>query len=261
MREEEKNRSSQNSFFKKRWVFPAIYLVSAALLISMIIWYQTSVTDNAQTPKVTDNGKEAGKAGDEPVVEVNQSFENVVMPLKNEDEASIVTEFFDVNASPEKQEAALIVDGNKFSPSMGLDIAMKDGKDFEVLAALSGKVSDVRKDSLLGNVIEVEHEKGILTVYQSVKDIQVKAGDTVKQGDVIATSSTSQLNREAKNHVHFEIRKENKALNPLDFFGQPVTSIEDYESDADVKEELEETSDSEDFDGAEHSQPTETDSH
>ncbi|WP_242694832.1 M23 family metallopeptidase [Pseudogracilibacillus auburnensis] len=246
MREEEKNQSSQwKNFFKKRWVFPAVYLVSAALLITLIVWYQGSLDKTTETPEVAENTND--KAGiDEPVIEVNQSFENIEMPVSDEDSVSIVTEFFDSNASADQQEAALIVDGNKYRPSMGIDISQNDGQEFDVTASLSGKVIDVRQDAFLGNVIEVDHGEGIVTVYQSVKDIKVKAGDAVGQGDVLAKSSVSELNKTAKNHVHFEIRKDNNALNPHTYFGQPLTVLAelDEQSDVSATEESEVTEES-----------------
>jgi stage II sporulation protein Q len=227
MREEEKKRSSLKHFFKKRWVFPAIYLASAALLISMLVWYQSSEKNTANEQNMTEKSRNlTGMSGDNEAIEVNQAFENVAYPVKNEDEVEIVTEFFDTNASAEEQEAALIVDGSTYRPNMGVDIAKKDGSGFAVTASLSGKVIDTRQDALLGNVIELEHENGIKTIYQSVSDIKVKAGDQVKQGDVLASSGTSQMNKEAKNHVHFEIRKDNMALNPIDYFGQPFTAFD-----------------------------------
>ena len=238
MREEEKKRSSLKNFFKKRWVFPAIYLASAALLISVLFWYQTAgnkTTDDQNLAK--DSQDLTGMSGEDSAIEVNQAFENVAMPVKNEDKAQIVTQFFDTNASMEEQEAALVVDGSTYRPNMGVDIAMKDGKEFEVVASLSGKVVSARQDSLLGNVIEIEHDNAVKTIYQSVKDMKVKSGDNVKQGDVLGTSGTSQLNKEAKNHVHFEIRKDNTALNPIDFFGQPFTAFEKVEKPADTSGE------------------------
>ncbi|WHY81724.1 M23 family metallopeptidase [Siminovitchia fortis] len=231
MREEEKKRSSLKNFFRKRWVFPAIYLASAALLISTIFWYQTAGKNTADKPNLTEESKELTGMNDDTVVEVNQSLENVSVPVKNEEKVEYITQFFDADAAAEEQEAALIVDGNKYRPNMGVDIAMKDGSEFEVIASLSGKVTAARNDSLLGNVIEVEHENGVKTIYQSVKDMQVKSGDTVKQGQKLATSGTSQFNKEAKNHLHFEIRKDNTALNPLDFFGQPFTAFEKVDNE------------------------------
>ena len=141
---------------------------------------------------------------------------------------------------------------------------MNDGSEFNVLAALSGKVVTVRQDSLLGNVIEIEHEKGIVTVYQSVKDFKVKVGDTVKQGEVLATSSTSQLNQNAKTHVHFEVRKENVALDPLSVFGQSLTALDSFEEQpanaghVEEKADDETTSDAEESDASENIELLET---
>ncbi|WP_225220872.1 M23 family metallopeptidase [Bacillus norwichensis] len=260
MREEEKKRSSLKNFFRKRWVFPAIYLASAALLISMIFWYQTAGQNTAEKPNLTEDSKELTGMNNDTVVEVNQSFENVSVPVKDENEVEYIKRFFDANAAPDEQEAALIVDGNKYRTNMGIDIAMKDGSEFDVTAALSGKVTAVRDDSLLGNVIEVEHENGVKTIYQSVQDMKVKSGDTVKQGQVLATSGTSQLDKEAKNHLHFEIRKDNAALNPTDFFGQPFTALENAgneEADMDKQEEAASETDQDPTSG--DSEPQETD--
>ena len=238
MREEEKNQSSQwKKVLKKRWVYPAIYLASAALIISGIFWFQAGNKDVADPPSVTENNSDdlLGSNNNEDAVEVNQSLENVDVPVANVDDVEYITEFFDINASEEEQEAALIVDGNKYHPNLGVDIATKDKKEFEVLAALSGKVTAVRNDSLLGNVIEIDHDKGVTTIYQSVKDIKVQVGDSVKQGDPLATSGTSQLNKDAKTHLHFEIRKDNQAVNPQSYFGQPVSSLE-KESQVEMQE-------------------------
>ena len=71
---------------------------------------------------------------------------------------------------------------------------------------------------LLGNVIEIEHDKGIVTQYQSVKDVKVKVGEQVKQGQAIAMAGQSLFNEEAGTHVHFEIRKDGVAVNPTKLF-------------------------------------------
>ena len=114
---------------------------------------------------------------------------------------------------------------------------MEDGKSFDVKASLSGNVTKVQDDALLGNLVEVEHEDGVVTRYQSVKDIKVAVGDKVKQGQAIATAGKSQINEEAGVHVHFEIRKDNIALNPLDFVDKQASAIQSAtEAEADKEE-------------------------
>lgn len=231
MREEEKKRSSQDSnvkrFLKKRWAFPAIYLGSAAIILTAVLWYQNSATDTDKFGynEATDL---AGKKFEEPAVEVSRTMENFVMPVADPNKVEIQKQFYDNNGTPEQQEAALVFYDNSYHPNTGIDITMKDGEAFDVVAALSGTVTKVvDNDALLGNVIEIEHDKGIVTQYQSVSDIKVKVGDEVKQGQELATAGKSLVNEEAGIHVHFEIRKDNVAVNPIDFFQKPMSALKD----------------------------------
>ncbi len=235
MREEEKKRTSQKSgirrILSKRWALPAIYLVSAAILLTAVLWYQTSNNNNATEPgKVgyEENGT-ASKNKDEKAVEVNSKLENFIKPVSNQDDMIVKTPFYDVNGEEADQEKALVFYDNQYRLNHGIDVAMKDGKSFDVLTAVSGKVTQVKEDSLLGNSIEVEHGDGITTLYQSVTDIAVKVGDTVKQGQPLAKAGQSLLNKDAGIHVHFEIRKDNIAVNPESYFKKPVTALKDAE--------------------------------
>jgi stage II sporulation protein Q len=227
MREEENKRSSQGSkvkrFFKKRWVFPAIYIASAAIILTGVLWYQSiSTNTDKYSYKSTDL---SGKQYNEPSVEVNKALENFKMPVKNPDSAVIKMKFYDFNGKPSDQEASLVFYNNTYQPNTGIDITGKDGKTFDVTASLSGTVTRVDEDAVLGNVVEIEHEKGIVTQYQSIKDIQVKVGDSVKQGQVIAQAGQSLYNEKAGTHVHFEIRKDGVAINPTDYFNKPVSTL------------------------------------
>jgi stage II sporulation protein Q len=242
MREEEKKHTSQKSsvqkFFKKRWVFPAVYLASAAIIITAILWYQASGNDVAEENQYgfdqpTDN------EFDNPAMEVNRSLENFVMPLENPDTAVIEKQFYDVDASAEEQAAALVVYNNSYQPNQGIDISM-DGKEFDVQASMSGTVTKVLEDELLGNVIEIEHDKGIVTLYQSVKDFKVKEGDTVKQGQTIAKAGKSTLNKDAGIHVHFEIRKDDVAVNPLDYVNKSLATLQEASLEEEQKTDQEE---------------------
>ena len=148
------------------------------------------------------------------------------MPVADADKTVIKKQFYDVNADEKAQEEALVFYNNRYEQNKGIDIAMEDGKSFDVKASLSGNVTKVQDDALLGNLVEVEHEDGVVTRYQSVKDIKVAVGDKVKQGQAIATAGKSQINEEAGVHVHFEIRKDNIALNPLDFVDKQASAIQ-----------------------------------
>lgn len=227
MREEEKNRSSQGSikrFFKKRWVFPAIYIASAAIILTAVLWYQTS-SNNATDKYDYKSTDIAGKKFKQPSIEVNRALENFAMPVKNAAEAVIEKKFYDFAGKKADQEAALVVYNNTYVPNTGIDITMKNGAAFDVVAALSGTVTRVEEDSLLGNVVEIEHDKGVVTQYESVKDVKVKVGEKVEQGQTIAKAGQSTLNEKAGTHLHFEIRKDGVAVNPQSYFNKPMSAL------------------------------------
>ena len=236
MREEEKKRFSKKSGFKrflsKRWALPAIYLASAAILLIAVLWFQNSNEDTADSGdiKVQEHGSSGN--GNEESIEVGSKLENVMLPVDDVDSVVVKTDFYDKNGSKESQENALIFYDNKYHMNRGIDLAMEDGKSFEVVSALSGTVAKVEDDALLGNTVVIEHQNGITTHYQSLTDIAVEVGDEVVKGQVIAKAGKSNLNEDAGVHVHFEIRKEGVAVNPNNYIGKSVATI----LEADVKE-------------------------
>ncbi|MGE6611962.1 peptidoglycan DD-metalloendopeptidase family protein [Peribacillus sp. NPDC076916] len=225
MREEEKKPTSTiRRILKQRWALSAIYIASAAIILAAAFLLQNSFNDSAKDGK--EESAETGKNYGEPSVEVNSNLETIKMPVADANKTVIKKQFYDVNADEKAQEEALVFYNNRYEQNKGIDIAMEDGKTFDVKASLSGNVTKVQDDALLGNLVEVEHEDGVVTRYQSVKDIKVAVGDKVKQGQAIATAGKSQINEEAGVHVHFEIRKDNIALNPLDFVDKQASAIQ-----------------------------------
>lgn len=96
----------------------------------------------------------------------------------------------------------------------GIDIAVKEGDP--VYASASGFVvfSDWTYD--FGNYIILYHGDDYFTVYGHNKNNFVKVRDFVKRSDVIASSGGTGI--ASGPHLHFEIWKNGKAVNPLELF-------------------------------------------
>ncbi|BBW97851.1 M23 family metallopeptidase [Geobacillus sp. FSL W8-0032] len=227
MREEQK-QSSLKRLFRKRWVFPAIYLSSAALIVAGALWFQLGKDENTGKDNVAENG---AAQQENPAVPVNETVENIAMPVLDPNAVQVKTPFYDDDASEQEQEAALVFYDHTYHPNQGIDLARQDGKTFDVTAALSGTVAKAEKDPILGYVVEINHEQGVTTVYQSLADVKVEAGDTVKQGEVIGKAGQSEFNKEAGIHVHFEIRKDGKPVNPIEYIDKPLTALTDQAKD------------------------------
>ncbi|MDE6294134.1 MAG: M23 family metallopeptidase, partial [Clostridiales bacterium] len=85
-----------------------------------------------------------------------------------------------------------------------------------VFAIMDGKVLDVEKTTIEGNVVTIEHGDGYVSIYKSLgNDVTVKKGDTVKSGDKIGVASTAMMSElDQGAHVHFELKKNGKYVNP-----------------------------------------------
>lgn len=233
MREEEKKQSSRKlglkRFFKKRWVFPAIYIGAGAILLSTFLWFQARDNNGAKEDEFGYETNSNRNLAGEDALEVNSPVEDFDWPVADEKNIEVVTYFYDPQGKEEEQEAAIISDGNSFYPSTGVALKAKDGKTFDVQAAMSGTVKTVKEDALLGNTVTVEHADNIVTVYQSLEEVTVKTGDKVKQGQKLGQAGRSLLNEEAGIHTHFEIRKDGVAVNPLEYFKKSLATLQDAE--------------------------------
>jgi stage II sporulation protein Q len=108
-------------------------------------------------------------------------------------------------------------------PSSGVYYGKKE--QFDVISILDGKVVDIKEDTTLGNSITIEHDDNITTIYQSITDINVKVGDTVTQGTVIAKSSTSNIASDLNNHLYFEMNINGKTVNPEDYYEKAIDEL------------------------------------
>lgn len=88
---------------------------------------------------------------------------------------------------------------------MGTDIVTTEGSD--ILAAADGKVvyTQTGGSSPYGNHVILQHEGELQTLYAHCERLLVKQGDTVTQGQAIAT--VGETGYATGPHCHFEIRK------------------------------------------------------
>jgi murein DD-endopeptidase MepM/ murein hydrolase activator NlpD len=94
-----------------------------------------------------------------------------------------------------------------------------------VRAAMSGKVIKVHEAGLGYNYVQLAHRDGFSTVYGHIYEFKVKEGDVIAQNQVIALSGGAIGTKGAGRlttgpHLHFEILKDGKYVNPMEFLVQ-----------------------------------------
>ena len=107
---------------------------------------------------------------------------------------------------------------NVYHAHCGLDFAAEAGA--EVSVVMSGVVESIYRDDVLsGTEITVDHGDGLKSVYRFVDAVEnLKVGDEVAQGDVIATVAAA-TGDEYKDgaHLHFEVMKNGANVDPTSY--------------------------------------------
>ncbi|MBW2610114.1 MAG: peptidoglycan DD-metalloendopeptidase family protein [Deltaproteobacteria bacterium] len=97
----------------------------------------------------------------------------------------------------------------------GVDLAAREGT--QVRASLPGRVLFSDYQHGYGNLVVLDHGHGFTTLYAHNQDNRVNPGDWVEKGSPIATVGSS--GRSTGPHLHFEVKRHGKNLDPVDFFG------------------------------------------
>lgn len=117
----------------------------------------------------------------------------------------------------------------------GLDIMAPAGTP--VLAAAPGLVVASGWEDRYGRVVKIAHENGFLTVYAHNSENTVDVGDWVMPGQMLAT--VGRTGRATSEHLHFEVRHDGRAYNPLYLLPEPprIVQVQDVEPAEDVDDD------------------------
>ncbi len=104
----------------------------------------------------------------------------------------------------------------------GIDFTASMGTP--VYATANGTVNHANYMGGYGNVVKINHGYGYETLYAHLSKINVSIGEKVKRGEVIGLVGTTGLSSGA--HLHYEVSKDQKKVNPISFFIENITAEE-----------------------------------
>lgn len=213
-----------NSERIKSFIIPAVYgVLVITFLVSMYflqrfangIMFASDSDLEYVDGEITDNTNET----DIPVVNTTVT---IVRPYVDAS-VSIGKTFYDYTASEEEQQKAIIFYENTYMQNSGVDYISNNV--FDVVSILDGTVISVETNDILGTTVEVRHSNNLISVYQSLAEVNVKENDTLIQGQVIAKSGTSNINKDLGNHLHFELYYNGKIVNPEEYYNKNVDEL------------------------------------
>lgn len=198
----------------------SLYVLSFIALFGLI--YSIEKTLFPVTFNDKDNFDYVSKTIFDDVIPVVNEVDVIKRPYLDSD-IKILKTFYDYQDDSENQENSLIYNENTYIQNSGVSY----GKDstFDVVAILSGIVIDVKEDNLLGKIIEIRHSNDVISVYQSLSEVNYKINDTVMQGDVIGKSGISNISKELNNHLHFELIVKGLNVNPENYYDKKIADL------------------------------------
>ena len=155
-----------------------------------------------------------------PVVNVEEA---IIRPY-SEDGIAIVKNFYDYKGEDKTQQESLIYYGNTYLQNSGVDYS-KQGEEFEVVSILDGKVTNVTENTLLGKTVEITHDNGLVSVYQSLGEVSVTLDSEISQGQAIGKTGTANIATDLGNHLHFELIHNGENVNPEMYYDKKLSEI------------------------------------
>ena len=135
-----------------------------------------------------------------------------IMPIKKEDLVYV--------ASGYKYRMHPILKIRKFHK--GMDFRAVKGTP--IYASGNGTVTLAQRSPTFGKVVYIDHGFGYRTVYAHMSKIATRKGQKVKRGDVIGYVGNT--GRSVAAHLHYEVHKNGRALNPINFYYGDLTPEE-----------------------------------
>src|SRR5690606_12354316 len=111
--------------------------------------------------------------------------------------------------------------GRTYEFHAGMDI---DGERGDlVVAPANGTITEAGWKGGYGNMVEIDHGNGLKTRYGHLSKINVEVGDDVSRGALIAFIGST--GRSTGPHLHYELRVNDKPVNPRHFLPTEPTEI------------------------------------
>ena len=201
----------------KPFVMPTIYgIVTISLAASLFFLGSNILREKVPVTYITSSTLIEDV---EPVISETKKIKRPYI----EEDVKILQNFYDNSSDKKVQENSLIFYENTYLQNSGVDYGNESV--FDVYSIYDGTVVNVEENDILGSIIEIMHTNDIIASYQCLGNIKVKENDTVTTGEIIATSGTCNISKNLGNHLHLEISKEGKMINPESIYDKEITEL------------------------------------
>ena len=153
---------------------------------------------------------------------VIKDTKTITRPFLDEN-VKIKVNYYDYKSTEDEQKSALIYFENTYLQNSGVVYGMDN--DFDVVSILDGVVTEVKEDKTLNTIVTIKHENNVISVYQGLKDITVKKDEEISAGTVIGKSSESNMLKNYKSTILFELIVNGTNVNPENYYNKTIDEL------------------------------------
>lgn len=208
----------------KKFVLPTLYvIVVGVLFIGVAYLGKTLEYQVSGSPRVINTVVEEDIL---PVIKEEDINIDDFKPVKPflSNKVVVSKSYYKQDDDIQKQENSLIYYEKTYLQNTG--ILYSCDEEFDIVSAYDGTVTNIGKDEILGNYIEITHNTNLKTIYYSVDNIVVNKDDAVNAGTIIAVSGKNMLEQESDNLLLFEVYYNGYTMDPEEFYETDITNLD-----------------------------------
>ncbi|WP_461615370.1 peptidoglycan DD-metalloendopeptidase family protein [Clostridium sp. Marseille-QA1073] len=227
------NKSKFKQFLKKEGFYVILFVCLCAVATVAVITAGNRKDVATNPPVIEETAKAEGEAAVdpknfndalqvkkeelEPVPNIQVQKENDSKAVSKQASSEAVNPVEGSLARAYSEDPVYMASTKDYRPHFGMDI--KTEKGAPVVVSMDGVVKTVDV-STEGTYVEVDHQNGILTKYCNLEEkVNVKKGDNVKASQELGKigNTTNFAYEEYGPHLHFEVLKDGKNVDPAKF--------------------------------------------
>ena len=208
----------------KGFVLPTVYI-----LVIGVLFISISFLGNALQSQINyDEDLSVNALQEEDATPVIKNEEEVkeskiVKPFTSE-KVSVSKSYYSKEDDEKTQQNSLVYYEQTYLQNSG--ILYSADETFDIINVYDGTVTNVSKDEILGNVVEITHNPNLKTVYYSLGEIAVAKDDVITGGTIIGKSGDNLLDDEKDNCLLFEVYYNGNAIDPEEFYSMDITKLQ-----------------------------------
>ena len=208
----------------KGFVLPTVYiLVIGVLFISISFLGNTLQSQINYGEDLSVNAMQEEDAT--PVIKNEEEVKEskIVKPFTSE-KVSVSKSYYSKEDDEKTQQNSLVYYEQTYLQNSG--ILYSADETFDIINVYDGTVTNVTKDEILGNVVEITHNPNLKTVYYSLGEIAVAKDDVITGGTIIGKSGDNLVDDEKDNCLLFEVYYNGNAIDPEEFYSMDITKLQ-----------------------------------